>query len=175
MANFKIYAEKLKALEGGFSNDPDDNGGATKCGITIARFREEFGQDKTVDDLRAMTEDQWERITKGGYWDKVGGDEIKNQSIAEIIADWTFNSGLSVIRKVQGIVGAKADGIVGPKTMALINAKDPRWLHYSIKSARANFYADIVHNKASQVKFYEGWMNRLAKFQFKTDYQQRMG
>lgn len=167
MADFKIYAEKLKKLEGGFSNDPDDAGGATKCGVTLERFREEFGKNKTIADLQAMTEAQWTRIMKGGYWDKCGGDSIKNQSIAEIFVDWCINSGLSMIRKVQGIVGAKADGIVGPKTLNLINVKDAQWLHYSIKSARAQFFADCVHNKASNVKFYEGWMNRLSTFQFK--------
>lgn len=167
MADFKIYAEKLQQLEGGFVNDPLDAGGATKCGVTLARFRQEFGEDRTVEDLKAMTEAQWTRIMKGGYWDKCCGDAIKNQSIAEIFVDWCINSGLGMIRKVQGIVGTKADGIVGPKTINLINVKDPQWLHYSIKAARAQFYADLVHNKASQVKFYEGWMNRLGRFQFK--------
>ena len=166
MADFSIYAPKLKSYEGGFVNDPRDSGGVTQSGVTLARFREEFGMDKTVTDLRNMTDAQWCQIMKKGYWDKCCADDIKNQSIAEIFVDWCVNSGLGVIKKVQGIVGAKADGIVGPKTVAAINNRDARQLHYAIKAARAEYYAGCVKSKSSNIAFYDGWMNRLASFKY---------
>ena len=166
MADFSIYAPKLRQFEGGFVNDPRDSGGATYGGITLARFRQEFGMDKTVTDLKNMTDDQWCQIMKKGYWDWCGADDIKNQAVAEIFVDWCVNSGLGMIKKVQGIVGTKADGVVGPKTIAAINARDARQLHYAIKAARADYYAQCVKSKSSNIAFYDGWMNRLCQFKY---------
>ncbi len=36
MANFEIFAAKILALEGGFSDHPADRGGATNMGVTLA-------------------------------------------------------------------------------------------------------------------------------------------
>lgn len=166
MADFYIYAPKLKQFEGGFSNHSADSGKETMAGVTLARFREEFGMDKTITDLKNMTDEQWTRIMKGGYWDRCGGDSIKSQSVAEIFVDWCINSGLGMIKKVQGIVGAKADGAVGPKTIAAINNRDAKQLHYAIKAARADYYASCVKNKSANLAFYDGWMNRLAQFKY---------
>ena len=109
MASFDKYAPKLKRWEGGFANHPADPGGATMCGVTLATFRAWYGQDKTAEDLRRMTETQWRHIMKTGFWDKCWGDQITNQSVAEIIVDWCVNSGTGMIRKVQEIVGTKVD------------------------------------------------------------------
>lgn len=166
MANFDNYAPKLKRWEGGFANDPNDTGGATMCGVTLATFRLHYGQDKTEADLRAMTAAQWRHIMKGSFWDKCWADQIKSQAVAEIFVDWCINSGTGMIKKVQGIVGAKADGVMGPKTLAAINAANPRKLHFYIKSARAAYYEQIVRNRLANITFYDGWMNRLADFKY---------
>ena len=167
MASFDKYAPKLKRWEGGFANHPADPGGATMCGVTLATFRAWYGQDKTAEDLRRMTETQWRHIMKTGFWDKCWGDQITNQSVAEIIVDWCVNSGTGMIRKVQEIVGTKVDGIVGPKTVAQINAARPQILHYKLKAARAAWYAQLVENRPSNIAFYDGWFNRLADFRYR--------
>lgn len=161
MAQFDLYAPALKAWEGGFANDPDDAGGATNMGVTLATFRMYYGEERTVADLIRMTEQQWRNIMKGGFWDKCWGDMIRNQSVAESIVDWCINSGTGMLKKVQGMVGTKADGVMGPKTLAAINAADPRKLHYRIKSARLEHLSSIAM-KSSNIKFYDGWINRAA-------------
>ena len=166
MASFDKYAPKLKRWEGGFGNDPDDPGGATMCGVTLATFRAHFGQTQTVEDLKRMTTAQWTHIMKGGFWDKLGADGIKNQSVAEIMVDWLVNSGTGRIRDIQAIVGTKVDGISGPKTVNAINGYNQQVLHYKIKAARAKWYIDIVARRISQVKFFECWWARLADFQY---------
>lgn len=167
MASFDKYAPKLKRWEGGFANHPADPGGATMCGVTLATFRAWYGQDKTADDLRRMTDAQWRHIMKTGFWDKCWGDQITNQAVAELIVDWCVNSGTGMIRKVQEIVGTKVDGIVGPKTVAQINAARPQLLHYKLKVARAAWYAQLVENRPSNIAFYDGWFNRLADFRYR--------
>lgn len=166
MADFKKYAPKLLQLEGGFVNHPEDKGGITNCGITLETFRSFFGQDKTVKDLQSMSYGMWKDIIKAGYWDKVKGDEIENQSLAELIADWCVNSGLSAIRKVQDVLGCKPDGIVGPITLSLINSSDAEKLHERIWNARHQFYINIVKRNPRQKVFMNGWMNRLNRFKF---------
>lgn len=167
MADFKKYAPKLLQLEGGFVNHPEDKGGITNCGITLETFRSFLGQDKTVKDLQSMSYGMWKEIIKAGYWDKVKGDEIENQSLAELIADWCVNSGLSAIRKVQEVLGCKPDGIVGPITLSLINTSDAENLHERIWNARQQFYINIVKRNPRQKVFMNGWMNRLNRFKFK--------
>ena len=167
MALFSRYAPTLKKLEGGFVNNPADPGGATNMGVTLATFQQWYGADKTVADLRMMTDAQWTAIMKGGYWDKCLADQIKNQSVAEMIVDWCINSGNGIVRKVQGIVGVTADGIVGPKTIAAINRYDQQNLHFRIKKARAEYYASLVDNRKSNLAFYDGWISRIAQLNFK--------
>lgn len=166
MANFDIYAPKLKKWEGGFANDPDDAGGATNCGVTLATFRMFYGEDKTEQDLYKMTPEQWREIMKGGFWDKCWGDLIKNQSVAECIIDWCINSGIGMLKKVQGIVAVKADGIMGPKTLKAINDYDARKLHFKVKAARTRWLIESVERRSANTKFFDGWINRVADFKY---------
>lgn len=166
MADFKVYAPKLLQLEGGYSNHTEDKGSHTMMGVTLATYRAYCGQDKTIKDLQNMSYGTWEKIMKDLYWDKVHGDRIENQSLAEIIADWAVNSGQSGIRKVQEVVGCKPDGIVGPITLSLINSSNPEQLHERIWKARQQFFINIVKRDARQKVFMNGWMNRLNQFKF---------
>ena len=165
MANFEAYAPLLHRLEKGFVNDPDDNGGATMDGVTLATYRQFYGESKTVEDLKNITWNEWCHIMKAGYWDKCKADQIDNQKTAEIIADWCVNSGTARIRDVQTILGVKPDGIVGPKTLAVINGADQRVLYDRIRMAREQWYHKRVQIDPSQKKFLKGWMNRLKRLE----------
>lgn len=167
MAEFKKFAPLLKKLEGGFVDHPNDKGGPTNMGVTLKTFREHYGNDKDVHDLRHMSNEQWGHIMKDRYWDKCRADEIVSQPVAEIFVDWCVNSGLAAIRKVQEIAGVRPDGIVGPVTINAINAHDPQELFTRIKEARKQFYVNIVRRDPSQKVFMNGWMNRLDSFKFK--------
>ena len=63
MPDVRQIAEEIVAREGGFVNDPDDPGGATKHGVTLATLRR-LGIDATRDgridvgDVKALTRDQ---------------------------------------------------------------------------------------------------------------------
>lgn len=166
MAEFGKYASKLIAFEGGYVFHPADKGGPTNGGVTLRTYQEICGEDKTIDDLKAMSYGEWCHIMKDGYWDKVKGDRIENQSLAELIADWCVNSGLAAIRKVQEIVGCKPDGVVGTITLSLINSSDPKELFERIWNARHQHYINIVKRSPSQKVFMNGWMNRLNSFKF---------
>ena len=165
MADFEKYAPILKRLEGGFVNNPADKGGITNCGVTLATFRAIFGKDKTVDDLKKMTDKQWSQIMKV-YWDACKGDSIKSQAVANIVVDWNVNSGMTGRKAVQRVFGLYADGIFGPKTLSALNAEPQRCVFCKIKSAREDFYRKIAEKTPSQLVFLKGWLNRLKSFEY---------
>lgn len=165
MADFEKYAPILKRLEGGFVNHPDDAGQATNMGVTLATYRTLFGKDKTVEDLKNMTDAEWSRIMRI-YWDSCDGRNIHNQSIANLVADWCVNSGSAGRKGVQKAVGVIPDGIFGKKTLAALNAEPQKCVFCKIKEAREEFFKDIVRRKPSQSVFLRGWLNRLDTFRY---------
>lgn len=168
MADVKVLLPFILSWEGGFSNHKDDRGGATNKGVTIANWKSQ-GYDKDgdgdidVDDLKAITDDDMcNRILIPHYWNRWKADEIKCQSIANIVVDWLWCSGKYGIVNVQKILGVKADGIVGPKTLAAINdAPDQHVLFLKIWNERYEFLDRIVKANPSQRVFLKGWRNRL--------------
>lgn len=166
MAKAEKLIPKILRWEGGFVNDPDDAGGATNKGVTIATFRKFYGKDATIEQLKRITDEQWLHIFKVGYWDKFKADDINDQSVANICVDWLYNSGIVAIKRVQKIVGVVDDGIVGPKTIGAINAKDAEPLFFQIRAARIAFVETIVRNKPSQRKFLQGWKNRILSYNY---------
>ncbi len=166
MADHRKLVPHLLKWEGGFVNDPDDKGGATMKGVTLTTFRNFYGKDKTVDDLKKITDEQWTYIMKKGYWNKAGADAIDSQSVANAIVDWCYNSGTGILKRIQRIVGVKDDGIVGPKTIAAINSKSPLPLFGAIKQDRIKFINGIIARDEKQKRFYNGWMNRINSLQF---------
>ena len=167
MADYNELVPIIKKWEGGFVNDPDDSGGATNKGVTLSTFRTWFGANKTVNDLKALTDDQWIYIFLNGYWNQCKASQINNQDIANIIVDWAWASGpVTAIKKVQAIVGTDADGIVGPKTLAAINSANPRQLFDKIKAARLQFVENLAASRPKDKKFLQGWKNRINSFFF---------
>lgn len=152
--------------EGGFVNDPLDKGGATNKGVTIGTFRQFFGPTATVDQLKAITTDQWLQIFNTGYWNRWRADEIKSQSVANILVDWIWGSGVWGIKIPQRILGVMQDGIVGPKTIAAVNATDPKTLFDQIKAARVKYIDDIIRTTPTNERFRKGWLNRLNDLKF---------
>ena len=163
MAKFEQYAIKLWDLEGGFINHPLDKGGATNRGITLETFKG-FYPDATVEDLRNLTYGQFLTITRVKYWNRWKADLIGNQSIAEFLVDWTYNSGTWGIKIPQRILNVEQDGLVGTKTVKAVNESDGGILFAHLKLARRKFFEDIVKNNPSQKIFLKGWLNRLDTF-----------
>lgn len=167
MADARKAIPNILRWEGGFSNHPDDRGGCTMRGVTIGTFRQFYGRAKTCEDLKKITDDQWYHIFRAGYWDRLNGDKIENQSIADLCIDMCWGSGtVTAIKKIQRCLGTSADGIVGPKTLALLNAPDKKEVHRKLWEMRRIWFNNIAQNNPSQRKFLKGWLNRLNTYTF---------
>ena len=159
-------AEKVKKAEGGYVNDPDDRGGCTNKGVTIAVYRKYYGSSKTCEDLKNITDEEWNHIFKDGYWDKWRADEINNKSIANILVDWLYNSGPKHgIGKPQEILGLPKTYKVTDKEINAINGyPNQKELFTKIWNRRKKFYEDIA--VGNQRKYLKGWLNRLKEFEY---------
>ena len=167
MADYKKLVPIIKKYEGGWSNHPNDRGGCTNSGVTIATYRRYFGKNKTCNDLKRMTDNQWDTIFINGYWNKWLADRIKNQSIANLLVDWYWGSGVYGIKYPQQVLGVTADGIVGPKTIAAINNyPNQKELFQKLWNRRKKHFDDIVKRNPSQKVFIKGWHNRLNAFSY---------
>lgn len=171
MADINVLVPLILKWEGGFVNDPDDLGGATNMGVTLATYRQ-YRKSRnlpapTVDDLKNLSREEWTDILKTYYWDRWQADRIRDQSIANILVDWVWASGVYGIRIPQQILDVTADGIVGKNTLAALHSYTPQAeLFDRIKQARFEYINRICTSRPANQKFRKGWENRIRAFRF---------
>lgn len=170
MANVEKLVPFILKWEGGFVNDPDDLGGATNRGVTLATYtqycRKKGYPVPTVERLKNLSEREWTEILKTMYWDRWKADKIANQNVANILVDWVWASGVHGIKRPQKILGVFVDGIVGSQTLASVNARDAKELFYAIKADRIKFIDEICKARPANEKFRRGWINRINNLTF---------
>lgn len=155
MADFDPAVTKTLIREGGarFTDNPDDHGGATKYGISQRAY-------PSVD-IPNLTEEQAKAIYKQDYWDKVSGDKVRSQAVAENIFDTAVNMGVTTATKlVQLTLEVGVDGKFGPDTVKAVNAVDEKEFLSEFTLAKVARYAAICNKDRTQSKFLLGWINR---------------
>lgn len=173
MANIDKLIPHIIKWEGGakYTNDPLDRGGATKYGITLNTListHYDTNRDGKVDvnDVKALQLEDFKKIIKRQYWDRWQADDINNQSIANLLVDWLWGSGVNGIKIPQRLLGVPADGKVGQKTINALNASNQRIIYNKVWEVRKQFYYNIVKSNPSQSKWLKGWLNRLNDLKF---------
>lgn len=158
---FWSYAGILKEIEGGYSNIQGDSGGETVSGITQTKYQEMYGTNKDVKDL---TESQWGHIMKTEYWDKMRCDEINNQTVANLIADWAVNSGTgTACKQLSAMLGLDVHYKMKDQAIEILNDRienNTEGLINEIAAARRSYYNSIA-SKPGNAQFLEGWLKRI--------------
>lgn len=165
MADYKKLIPTVLKWEGGYAGNIDGKI-CTMKGVTLDIYRKYFGRQKTCKELKGISNAEWEYIFKEGFWDRWKADEINNQSIANLLVDWCWTSGIYGIKYPQRILGVKDDGIVGDKTIAAVNNyPNKKELFDKLWNRRKKHFEDIAktHNRA---KFLNGWLRRLLAFKW---------
>lgn len=167
MADYRKLIPFILKFEGGYVNDPADSGGPTNKGVTLNTFRSVYGRAKTVNDLKHMADNEWRHIFKLLYWDKCKADDISDQSIANMLVDFAWHSGVTTaVKKLQKIVGVTSDGICGVQTIGAINSRYAPETFNLLKAARMRYLQGIVKNKHSQARFMYGWTKRVNAIEY---------
>lgn len=118
MADFAPAIAFTLGQEGGFSDDPQDPGGATNLGITLATLSNWRGHSCTVQDVRTLTQTEAKAIYTANYWNVVGGPNLP-PGLDLTVFDFGVNAGPGTSAKMlQRILGVVRDGAVGPITLA---------------------------------------------------------
>lgn len=171
MARVELLVPHVLKWEGGYVNDPDDLGGMTNKGVTFQTYkaycRRKGYPQPTEERLRNLTDEQFTDILKTMYWDVCKADEIVNQSVANAIVDWAWNSGTgTAIKEVQKVLDVKVDGVIGNVTLAAINSRSPLPLFGAIQQARKAYFERICEARPVNKKYLKGWLNRLFDMYF---------
>lgn len=174
MADFNQAVQILLKQEGGFSDDPNDPGGATNYGISLRFLRAEgllnnmdFDHDGDVDadDMRLLPRDVTVNIYLTRWWEKYGYGSILNQDVANKLLSFSVNMGAhqahKLIQRALRATGRSVqdDGILGPNTLSAITGADSLLLA-PFRSEAAGFYRLVAALHPAQAGELSGWLNR---------------
>lgn len=155
----KVFAFTYKE-EGGYGNDPNDPGGATNLGIIQEEY-DRYRQRKSLpaQSVRFITREEADEIYTKSYWNKIDGDELP-PGIDLVIYDYGVNSGPGrAIEYAQRILGVGVDGILGPITLAALQAADARTFIIKFDADRLAF----LQRLKTYVYFGRGWSARVKR------------
>jgi hypothetical protein len=163
MERFKKFLDYIFEVEGGYTNDENDRGGATNFGITHDDAKKYLGY---TGDMRDFKKSDAEKIYEKVYYRGNHIDKITDDRVALSIFDWAVNSGGKGIKKAQIVAnkfGASliVDGIIGNKTLEAINAIDPKMFLNEYHEMQRTFYKNLAARDSLQEGFLKGWLNRV--------------
>lgn len=166
MADFLQAYEAMIKDEGGYvlHNVPGDRGGMTYAGIA-RNMNPNWPGWAHIDRGETPPTEMVRNWYHESYWLPIAGDHIISQDTACSIFNFAVNSSAPrrptvAIKLAQLVVGATPDGVLGPRSVAAINAypEDKFGMAYAL--AKIARYRDIVTRDRSQLKFLLGWINR---------------
>lgn len=194
MADLKISKAKTLKWEGGYCNVVGDAGGETIFGIARnmhpklklwqivdnykSGFKPKFskGNYSHLETLCLGNEefkDEMYSFYRKNFWEKIKGDQIKSQEVANILYDFAVNSGVSrAVKVLQEAINKtgygdheplKVDGVLGDKTLKEVNRLDSKSLCNVLCDRRKMFFESIA-KKGDNAKFLKGWLNRVQDF-----------
>lgn len=172
--------DEIIAREGGYVNDPDDAGGATRYGITekVARAHGYKG------DMKSLSRDTAVSIYKSDYWTGPRFDQIGavNMEVAVELMDTGVNMGPAAATKFlqrclnvfnqqgRAYPDMSVDGMIGPRTVAafrsFVAARGKEGVNVMLKSLNSlqgARYIELAEQRPANESFVYGWMaNRVS-------------
>jgi len=153
-------------IEGGYVDNPADPGGPTNHGITQRVYSAWLARNGCADaDVRYISYLQTAAIYQQRYWGPTRCDQM-DAPLDLVVFDGAVQHGvMSIVRilqqRVLGFDPREVDGIVGPSTLAAIDAEPAVMLASKLIEARRMVYAAIVRRDPTQAVFAHGWSNRM--------------
>lgn len=176
MADFNTALAPLLILEGGYVNNPADNGGETYAGISRKNWPQWQGWaivdslKKTYPNLNdlnqalsssAMLAGQVQDFYHVNFWnyDGIDSQEIANKLLSlEVISSSAARLAQQSLLELG--VQVVVDGRWGLKTQDAINAQKETDVMHMLRAFTSLKFAEIVINNNGQHQFLKGWIKR---------------
>ncbi|MGB5558105.1 MAG: holin-associated N-acetylmuramidase [Paracoccaceae bacterium] len=183
MKTVEAIADEIIAREGGYVNDRDDPGGATKYGVTIGTMRR-LGLDLTGDgkvtttDVRALTRDKAKEVFIRDYFRRPRIGDLP-EALQASVFDMYVNAGANAVEILQRLLrdmgqAITVDGLIGPRTIeaaGIAYASAPNHLTDAYGIARRNYYYALADRRPASRKYARrrdggkgGWIVRAEEF-----------
>ena len=183
MQDIKAIAEDIITREGGYVDDPDDPGGATKYGVTLATLRR-LGLDLTGDgqvdrrDVASVSRSQAVDLFIRHFFDKPRISALP-EVLQPSVFDMYVNAGDNAVRILQRLLATMGyevavDGRIGPQTASAARAAAEigrTSLRDAYGVARRNYYFRIADRRPASRKYARtrkggkgGWILRAEAF-----------
>lgn len=179
-------AHSIVSREGGYVNDPDDPGGATKYGVTIHTMRRlgldmDGDGDVDVTDVKLLTVEKAVDVFIRHYFYAPKIDRLPKPLQATVF-DMQVNSGSNAVKILQRMCNMipgtgthiKPDGAIGPKTLAKVRSVFEKMGPFMIDAygiERRNYYFAIADRRLASRKYARtragdkgGWIRRAEEF-----------
>ena len=183
MPSVREIAREIVAREGGYVNDPDDPGGATKFGVTLGTMRRlglDLDGSGRIDsrDVRALSAAQAEEIFIEHYFRRPGIARLP-ETLQPSVFDMYVNAGRNAVKILQRLLNRMGaaltvDGLIGPATEAAAaeaQARAPNHLADAYGIERRNYYYRLAAGNRRLRKYVRrrdggkgGWITRAEAF-----------
>jgi lysozyme family protein len=188
MADFDVAYDITLAHEGGYDNDPDDAGGETYKGVArkyyptwagwaiIDAAKEEPNFPENLKD-NVVLDSMIREFYKINYWNRVGGDDLSEQLLANELFDTGVNMGVSraveFLQKALNVLNKNGklyddigeDGKFGNDTVnalsAYLSTDSVNLLLKIINVLQGMHYINYMIKNPTQEKYARGWFNRV--------------
>jgi len=168
---------KIIAVEGGYTSDPEDSGGETNHGVTVSVARASGYSGS----MRAMPQRVAFDIYSDQYWHKVEADQLLalSPAVCEEVVDTGVNMGtarageylqrcLNVLNKQGSLYrDLKIDGTIGPATIsalrAYLNNRTENALVKALNCLQGAFYVELAERREKDERFVYGWFKNRVK------------
>jgi len=154
---------KRETVDGEPTDFPNDPGRRTQYGISEKANPEAWADGK-------VTKEEAENIYRLKYIEGPRFDTLPEGRFQEFLVDYGVLSGPSyAISKLQEILGVKADGILGPITLAALTRRDLNEVRDRMIDNRILGLVRIVQKRPYQLEDLFGWIRRTLEFRCYND------
>jgi len=183
MADFEKALKRTLDFEGGYSNDPNDSGLETFCGIS-RKYWPDWSGWVAIDGLKThgakilpgdpTLRPQVIEFYRDNFWLPIHGDEIESQEIADMVFDCSVNPNPKaavtfaqtahnkIFKESKYIIDV--DGIFGADTLHALNSIEHPdhigWFVDAMDGQRKKYYLKSIQRRHENAVFAGGWADR---------------
>ena len=198
MAQFEPAFQRTVGYEGGYADNPKDKGGETYKGVARKRHAKWPGWSiidtyKQANGITTRATSQQARMLSGllardmsvqtlvtelyrtEFWNKIMGDSIPSQAIANELFDSAINAGpkpaVEILQKALNLFvppgsQLRTDGAMGPTTLGVLQGRlarpiDAQALLSAMVVYRGMRYIGLINKDETQRVFAVSWFSRL--------------